>query len=785
MFYSYDLSFDRASSLSHTLALTVTNSEAATAGTRKNGSPVVLNAAGPQNVCGQGFTPFSSDFSFDFGGNTNYVLVTVNKFLRMAGAELVSLPTPTKFHPNSQAVHAVSSQIAHIAVKHLGTAFLAALFGEAVRLSFARPNYVVVAAKAPESIGVRRAIFKLLPSYYVPLSGFSSGFSSGFGPLLVYGMSSSAAIVRIQTKVFRWATSETTSLSRSVIVTIRVITTEALAAAIKVAGKGLSSALPLLAASALKTVGKLPSAAESMISSVVRALPWRISAASSEAARLGFGGGNLFARAFNVLAGEGMALQRGQAVLRGLLNPDVAGLMRTPSKISAATDSEIAGLLKQSGIPRAASDGQSVASKRQAGLVKGVAGPTILVLQTAASHVAAAYSAVSAQVASLFTQHVIGRSLSLPRPQSNSVSLSSLRTLLRSISVASPQTIRIARAMTTAVAVLTGAAPALVRGSGKILAVASSGVTFLLSVTLHFFIGSVASPQVIAQRASHSALKGVASPETAAIAQRRGALLSATAANVASVRRRLTTLLASAQQQVASVSNAIAKSIAVAFAEVAAAIRGASRASSTASQESAALITRHGSALGAISSAQVSALRRLTNRLLLAFSGSAASGGRGGTKLLPAKSPSSALMLRPRGLAIGASHGLVARNVVYFHFFVAPWAYQQTTLLPPSGGPAEPPSFGPIDPADQTIFGFDWSSRAYPNDTIISAVVTCVPPGLPFLPGSLFISGTLIQITVSPMPEPALPTVFSLRCSATFSSGRVSSFSIPVPVRTL
>jgi hypothetical protein len=134
---------------------------------------------------------------------------------------------------------------------------------------------------------------------------------------------------------------------------------------------------------------------------------------------------------------------------------------------------------------------------------------------------------------------------------------------------------------------------------------------------------------------------------------------------------------------------------------------------------------------------------------------------------------------------------------------VATWAYQQTSLLPPSGGPAEPPSFGPIDPADQTIFAFDWSSRAYPNDAILSAVVTSVPSGLSFLT-TPFISGTLVEITVLPLYPLSpfnsdysseygggsskvvqLPATFSLRCTATFASGRVSSFSIPVPVRTL
>ena len=133
---------------------------------------------------------------------------------------------------------------------------------------------------------------------------------------------------------------------------------------------------------------------------------------------------------------------------------------------------------------------------------------------------------------------------------------------------------------------------------------------------------------------------------------------------------------------------------------------------------------------------------------------------------------------------LGASQALVARVVTWYHLFVAPWAYQQTTLLPPSGGPAEPPSFGAIDPSDETTFAFDWSSRAYANDPIVAAAVVSVPPGMTFF-GPTFTTGSLVEVTVLPFSPPMVPATYQLRCTCTFASGRRSSFSIPVPIRNL
>lgn len=765
MFYSYDLSFDRASSLVHGLALTATNIEASAAGTRKNGSPLILATTESQFICGA-TNPFSSDFSSDFGGGAGYVVFTVNKFLRSSGTQTAFLTEPpTKFNIFTKAALTTSSEVAHIAVLHLAAALLRVLSSEATGLVLARPWHVIVAAKDPSAVRVVKAISKVA---FHALDSEASSIGRALGHTL--GAVSTQALQTL----FKVVDMQHTASSQGAQILF------------KVASK-IQSVASGEAVSSTRSFGKLLVWVIAEIPSVARGLPWHINAVSGEAPRLSFGGGNLFARAFGVLFGEGVAMLRGQAMLRGLSDPNVAGLTRAPGRVSTVADAEAAGLLKQTDVLRGTLDGQAMASRRQPGVVRGVLAPSFQAMQAAGAHFAGALATTGAQIAGLFTQHIIGRSLSILRTQSSSVSLSSVRTLLRSISVASSQSGRIVRGISTSVAALSGAAQALARAPGRLLGVAASSVAFLITVGLHFFLAKVVSPEVVSQRASFSATKGTTSPEEAAVARLRGKFLSAVGASVANLLRGLAAHIAAIGAQAISLTNAIRKiAFNIIWPEVLSALKGVSKAPATASPEATASVTRKGSNLGTAINAQVSALRRMTSKFLLAFISQALGiGGRGGSKVLRTTSSNIAAMFRSRGVVISTSQGQSVANVVYYHFFVAPWAYQQTSLLPPFGGPAEPPSFGPIDPADQTIFGFDWTSRAYPNDTIMSALVTCVPPFLPFLAGSLFINGNLVEVTVPPFPEPILPTIYSLRCTATFSSGRVSSFSIPVPVRTL
>jgi hypothetical protein len=97
---------------------------------------------------------------------------------------------------------------------------------------------------------------------------------------------------------------------------------------------------------------------------------------------------------------------------------------------------------------------------------------------------------------------------------------------------------------------------------------------------------------------------------------------------------------------------------------------------------------------------------------------------------------------------------------------------------------AEPTYFSPFDPTDEDTFTFDWSRRGHPNDRIIFATVTSVPPGLNFL-GPAFIDGSLVDITLGPFTPPYTPITYALRCQAVFASGRISNYSIPVIVKPL
>lgn len=786
MFYTYDLSFDRTSSLSFSKALSASSSGTSAAVPRKNGVLLTVGATNPQIISGiiASLNPFSPDFSIDFGssrgpfasdfsadfgsppvGIDGYVIVTVNKFIKVSAAQVSFLTEPpTHFHLNSQTAPAISSQIARLSTSHTGALLLAVLAGESLGLRVARPWHIIVAAQNPSTIRVIKAIVKVA---FHTIDNEVSLVARALGHIV--GTLSTQALQTL----YRVTNKQ------------HALSSQAAQVLSKVAGRIFSTASGQVALSR-RSYGRALTWINAEVVLVARGQRWHVSVAAGGVPRLSFGGGNLFARAFGALSSEAVALQRGQAALRGLLESNAARIARAPGKVAASTDAEVSGLLKQPGSLHAAAHGQAVTSKRQSGLVRAVANASTLALRTAASHLGALSAAINAQVTALFTQRTVGRSLLLQRAQSGFVSVSSVRTLLRSISAGSPQAISLIRGMAKSTSVLSVEAAALVRSTGKLLAAGSASLSSVIFLGVHFFIAGTASPEVVAQRASHSALKGTTSPEVAAVARRRGAFISAVNANVANVRSRLAKLVGLVQQQIASLTNAISRALAVISQEIAVAIKGASKAPAAVSPESAASITRKGSNLGTISSIQVSALRRLTNKLLLALAPQVLSGGgRGGTKILRATSTNIAAMFRPRGVAVRTSQGQAAANAVYYHFFVAPWAYQQAALLPPAGGPAEPPSFGPIDPADQTIFAFDWTSRAYPNDRIMSAVVTCVPPYLPFLPGSLFISGNLVEITVPPFPEPVMPTVYSLRCTSTFASGRVSSFSIPVPVRTL
>jgi hypothetical protein len=180
----------------------------------------------------------------------------------------------------------------------------------------------------------------------------------------------------------------------------------------------------------------------------------------------------------------------------------------------------------------------------------------------------------------------------------------------------------------------------------------------------------------------------------------------------------------------------------------------------------------------------VVALQRATSKQLGVTSAQQPVAGHVDFKIIATSQRNVATVAVPKAVRLGTALALKARVVSWFHLFVPDLAYQQTTLLPPGGVPAEPPSFGAIDPSDQTTFAFDWSARAAFNDPIISATVVSIPKGMTFL-GPVFTGGTLVEVTALPFTPPKIPATYSLRCTCVFASGRRSSFSIPVPIRRL
>lgn len=689
MFYSYGLSIERASALDHSLTLVVASGEVPASTTRVNGRILPIGVTEPQVICGVA-DPFSGQFSTEFGGEPGYVLVTVNKFLRMAGAASARLPTPTSFHLNSKSVSAASSESASTSKRRLGSSLLIVLSTQSLLLLYARPWHVVVAAKnstVAQSIkGIAKVAFHAI-DIEVAITARALGH--------VVGSISTQGLQTLNKVVHATAASQ---LLRS--------------ALLARSGGRIYSAASNQSGLLANALGKIIGTPDSEAVSINRSRTWSFAAVSAESAHLSFGN-NLFFRLFAVASSQGPRLQRGSAVLRGLLDASATSIVRVPGNIAVVVSAQASRSLKQAGLLRGAGAGQQPSSKRLVSLIRGATGAAVQAVRTVAAHFAAAAAVVSAQVAALLPQKATARALVLQGSQSGSMALSALRTLLRVLSVTSTQSPRIVRGALKQVSAAMTAAQSIARSSAKLLMAASSSAALLVSQSL------------------------------------------------------------------------FARALSVLWNESLVVLKGVSRARSVASPESAAFSLRRGAAIGNISAGQTTAVRRLVSKGLLAFSHLTIGSGRGGFKRLFASTPNTAASFRPRGVAAVVRQGQSTVSTTYYHFFIAAWASQQTSLLPPSGGPAEPPSFGPIDPADRTIFGFDWASRAYLNDTILSAVVTCVPPGLPIIPGSLFVTGTLVEVTVAPMTEPVLPTIFSLRCTATFASGRISSFSIPVPVRNL
>jgi len=776
-FYSYGLPVEQQpGSLSHSLSLAAVQADTAAVTEFKGPRFEVLSLSShqsahlPSTLTIGAPDPFSSAFSIDFGGGT-VGGTTVGKIFFASNAEVAAISS-LKFLSHFPSLQAASTQAAFLLLpNYRGQRRLAAASGEAAALSHTHPFHAVVAATQANIAHVGRLTSKALllasAQAAVVLRAIAHGLASTQPQMQVTGLAHGPGLVR--------------GVAGSGVV-----------AGLKSTGRILSainqrqvSAVPRVPSRVLRVVSASAVAA-------ARSLPYHVSGAiSATSVALGFGGGNLFARVFGAASGEAALLGRGLSVSRPAFSPESARLLKGPGRLLGIAGASTAGAVKAVGhLLGVASVGLVGSAVRLPRIVRGVAsGTAVAALPARLVASLTALAVVQAENVLAVIQRAVGQALALPHTQTASLSISSIVTHLRALALLQGQAVAAAvpRSLFRFFAAVSGAAQASVRSVGYPLAVAASEAASLLTLTQRTLALSIAGTTMVFVRASHGLTRSVASNDVAAVVvlRLRNTIVGALAGSVGALRRGIAYPLTVLSPQAIVIARAIGKAIPLASASAASLIRLFFRFPATTSSQVAHLVPRFGSTIGGVVSLNAAFLLRRTSKLAGLFSQQVAAAGRIDFKIIGTTLGNVASMIRPRGLKLGAVQSQVAAVARWFFLFVPDWASQQTVLLPPGGGPAEPPDFGPIDPLDQTTFAFNWASRADPNDPIVSATVVSVPPGLTFAASPVFISGMLVQVTVVPSVPPLPPAVYTLRCTAVFASGRRSSFSIPVPVRIL
>lgn len=431
---------------------------------------------------------------------------------------------------------------------------------------------------------------------------------------------------------------------------------------------------------------------------------------------------------------ETTAAQRRSLVQRATSEANAAGLQKGPIKPLAAATAAAVALQKQAAKFLSGLSANLAQSRRLVAHLLFAALASTALLVTLGAHFSGALAAVQAQAAAVIRIRARGLALSAALASSAAAVRNLTHTVLQALSVAQGQT--------------TAAAINATRTLLRVLSASQAQAGAMLRGMTHSLSTVSAMLAAGARAMDHTA--------AASIVQ----------APALTIKRFALTTYAVATSSVAAIARSMLWSRPLATPEVTVAVL----------QRGRALATIHGS---------TSLLRRLVGKLLPGARLQAASIVRLiGAQHLGTTTAQHAERSAPKGKGLGAVTTQVAALTSWFHFFVSEWAYQQTVLLPVGSGAAEPPAFGPIDPADRTIFGFNWAQRGDLNDPIVSAQVVSVPAGLGFF-GPPFITGSLVEVTVTPFSPAQLPATYALRCTAVFASGRRSSFSIPVPVRTL
>lgn len=802
LYYYSDAAQLPQASVNHGLALAVTASEtAALPAPRKGGNPLTLTVASTQNTRYPSFTqttggidPFSGVFSTDFGGGTGVGGTVIGKAFNLTDAGTVAAAT-TKAHAAPQALSAASAQGAFLTIPKFAGKVFSIAAAEVIRLVLARPLHEILAARNAEAYGMTKAqgrnfavggvIDPFTQEYQYPFGGGPGGTTGG-GTEAFQGQRSASALTVQHGRGYAASDAAAQALKQTLGVVRRIAVVEAVAL-LKRVGKPFAVASPSVQRRGGGASNRILSSGIAQVAAIVRALPLRLSAASIEATSSPVpGGARIFVRIFSAASAEALGMARFLGLSRGAVYAEAVALRRGPARATATSDAQTVAVVRQTTRLFGLLGSASVSVLRRTTLVRGIVAASIAALVPAASRLRALTGAVTTQVAAVGRMFAHGVLLFATDAYTAAIVHNPTKTYPTPLSVASSQTARVARSIARTVMHITSSSvQSLLKAAGLVRsAVDGTLAAVLFPGTLHVLIQHATDSSKAALRASYSRAFSIATAAAVKLITHRGSFLGVASAEVIAFTKASIRIFPLLTGQSVALTKVVFKRFPVMSGEALSSTRAFFRLLSAVSAEVASSFQRRGSTFTGTINAQIGALARSTAKLIGLSTPEVAGGGRGTEHAFGATSPNTAATDTPRGQILRARQGQSGFLVRWYHIYVPLWADQQTVLLPPSGGPAEPPDFGPIDPADQTIFGFDWSSRAIPGDTIVSATVFSEPAGL-VLYGPVYIQGTLVQATVMPFTAPVLPTVYLLRCTVVFASARISTFSIPVPVRTL
>jgi hypothetical protein len=768
-FYFYGFNEDRVSSITYPLNLTASQNETAYCVERHGPNVVTVAAISRQRVGpGGGGSAFSSGFSAGFGSLSSYIYVTVGRSFATVDADTAHL-VEVKFTPHIQLAPTSSTETTGFAKKYFATVRPGVLSAYLANLFHTHPYHAVLANKQAY-VGYSRAssghnyhVTGQLPDPFT--SDFNSSFGGGAGGTgTTIASQSNAAHISHMLGHSNFVSSSAAARIKRGFGLGRGGVSADLAFVVWSIGK----IMPVLHQSAISSVPKIIGhfiqmlAGEATGQNTTR--PQHLPAVSTDVAFLVLGN-TVYHKLLVLLSNSVVTAGRVFGLSKTASSSEIVASIKILGRQLTGIDSQLSFLIRQLGHVANVIEANTATTARQIGLLRGIAASQFAGLQQRATHILALVGALTANIAQAFEQ----RSHLLYPSVLQAQALIALKSL--------PKIFRI-----TASAVV-----ASVRVPSRLLTMASTSATAFSRQLLVVRLLAVSAAEAVTQRASHGkAISGVSAEIAAMVAHHGTYLALASAEALAAVRALGRRAVATSSQAVAVQRGIVKTGFQIVASEVAGAIKGAGRALFTTASQATASIERHGSTFAGVISTNVAAVKLLTGKLTGLFSPQTVAANRLNTMIVWTSDPNVARSMASRSLFLfHVPQGQIARAITWYRFYVQPWAYQQTILLPPGGGLAEPPDFGPIDPADQTIFAFDWSARAYSNDAIVSANVVSVPPGLVFAPWPLFINGTLVEVTIAPFSPAQLPATYRLRCTAVFASGRISSFSIPVMVRTL